>query len=172
MKITLGGVSGVILVQARDCSEGTMKQWRNIGRLVKYLMCEYACTQFDNVIKFKNIKKFIENLRWLSTTRYSLLLDILEMVQISFNLLKKNVATSQRVFLFTNTAFYDTFARACAEIKNSVLRRFVVFLKKKHHREKASSRRAILSRIHTSNFNVTNTFDRVDGRANQRLVRQ
>ena len=24
-------------------------------------MCKYACAQFNNVIKFKNIKKFIEN---------------------------------------------------------------------------------------------------------------
>ena len=30
-------------------------------------MCVYAYTKFNNVIKFKNIKKFIENLRWLST---------------------------------------------------------------------------------------------------------
>ena len=30
-------------------------------------MSEYACTQFNNIIKFKNMKKFIENLGWLST---------------------------------------------------------------------------------------------------------
>ena len=24
-------------------------------------MCKYACPQFNNVIKFKNVKKFIEN---------------------------------------------------------------------------------------------------------------
>ena len=29
----------------------------------KMRVCEYASTQFNNVIKFKNIKKFIENLR-------------------------------------------------------------------------------------------------------------
>ena len=63
MKITLRGVSGVILVQTRDCSKRIIKQSRNIGRLVKYLVCEYACKcWFNNVIKFKNIKEFIKDL--------------------------------------------------------------------------------------------------------------
>ena len=30
-------------------------------------MCEYARTQFNNIIKFKNIKKLIENVELLST---------------------------------------------------------------------------------------------------------
>ena len=64
---TLGGVSGVILVQARNCSERIIKQERNTGILVQYLMCEYARTQFNNIIKFKNIKKLIENVELLST---------------------------------------------------------------------------------------------------------
>ena len=52
MKITPGGVSGVILVQARDCSERIMKQWRNIGwGLVKYLSCEHACTHVVKVTR-------------------------------------------------------------------------------------------------------------------------
>ena len=62
MKITVRGVSGVILVEARDCSKRIIKRSRNIGRLVKYLVCEYACTQFNNVIKFKNIEEFIKDL--------------------------------------------------------------------------------------------------------------
>ena len=61
MKIAVKGVSGVILVQVGGCSERIIKQRRNTGRLVKYLMCKYGCTQFNNVIKFKNIKKFIQN---------------------------------------------------------------------------------------------------------------
>ena len=36
MKITLRGVSGVILVQTRDCPKRIIKRSRNIGRLVKY----------------------------------------------------------------------------------------------------------------------------------------
>ena len=67
LKTTLEGVSGPIIVQAKDCSESIIKQWRNTGRHVKYLMSEYACTQFNNLIKFKNMKKFMENLGWLST---------------------------------------------------------------------------------------------------------
>ena len=68
MKITFGEVSGVLIVQARDCSERITKQWGNTGRFVKYLMSEYVSTQFNNIIKFKYIKKFIENLGWLSST--------------------------------------------------------------------------------------------------------
>ena len=45
-----------MLVQVIDCSQKIMKQCRSTGRLVKYLMCEYACTQFNNIIKFKNIQ--------------------------------------------------------------------------------------------------------------------
>ena len=37
---TLGGVSGVILVRARNCPERIIKQERNTGILVQYLMCE------------------------------------------------------------------------------------------------------------------------------------
>ena len=40
----------------------------------------------------------------------------LDMGQISSNLLKKAFATWQRAFLSTSIAFYDMFARACAEI--------------------------------------------------------
>ena len=45
-------------VRRESCSsEGILE-----GRLVKYLMCEYTCTQFTNFIEFKEIKKFIGNL--------------------------------------------------------------------------------------------------------------